>query len=68
MVVGVPRGQQDDPCSPDVLLRGVPVADHGRKLGNLFDNASKWARQRVIAGHRGGPIVEMTIEVGSTKR
>ena len=21
------RGQQDDPCSPDVLLRGVPVAD-----------------------------------------
>src|ERR1700686_3151425 len=21
------RGQQDDPCSPDMLLRGVPVAD-----------------------------------------
>jgi hypothetical protein len=21
------RGQQDDPCSPDLLLRGVPVAD-----------------------------------------
>jgi hypothetical protein len=35
------RGQQDDPCSPDVLLRGVPVADQrmepievSRKDGN----------------------------------
>ena len=29
MIALVPtlRGQHDDPCSPDVLLRGVPVAD-----------------------------------------
>ena len=32
-------------------------------LGNLLDNASKWARQRIIvAADRVGPMVEMTIE------
>jgi signal transduction histidine kinase len=32
-------------------------------LGNLLDNASKWARQRVlVAADRAGTMVEMTIE------
>jgi hypothetical protein len=32
-------------------------------LGNLIDNASKWARQRVpVAADRVGTMVEMTIE------
>jgi signal transduction histidine kinase len=48
--------------APDIALAcEAQVLDE--LLGNLLDNASKWARQRVlVAADRVGPMVEMTIE------
>ena len=48
--------------APDIAL-ACEAQDLDELLGNLLDNASKWARQRVlVAADRVGPMVEMTIE------
>jgi signal transduction histidine kinase len=48
--------------APEIAL-ACEAQDLDELLGNLLDNASKWARQRVlVAADRVGPIVEMTIE------
>jgi signal transduction histidine kinase len=48
--------------APDIAL-ACEAQDLDELLGNLLDNASKWARQRVlIAADRVGPMVKMTIE------
>jgi signal transduction histidine kinase len=48
--------------APNVAL-ACEAQDLDELLGNLLDNASKWARQRVlVAADRFGPMVEMTIE------
>jgi signal transduction histidine kinase len=48
--------------APDIAL-ACEAQDLDELLGNLLDNASKWARHRVvIAAVRKGPMVEMTIE------
>jgi signal transduction histidine kinase len=46
----------------DIAL-ACEAQDLDELLGNLLDNASKWARHRVaIAANKLGPMVEMTIE------
>jgi signal transduction histidine kinase len=48
--------------APDIAL-ACEAQDLDELLGNLLDNASKWARQRVlVTAVREGPMVEMTIE------
>jgi signal transduction histidine kinase len=48
--------------APDITL-ACEAQDLDELLGNLLDNAGKWARHRVlIAAVREGPMVEMTIE------
>jgi signal transduction histidine kinase len=48
--------------APDIAL-ACEAQDLDELLGNLLDNASKWARQQVlVAADRVGPMVEMTIE------
>jgi signal transduction histidine kinase len=48
--------------APEIAL-ACEAQDLDELLGSLLDNASKWARQRVlVAADRVGPIVEMTIE------
>jgi signal transduction histidine kinase len=48
--------------APEIAL-ACEAQDLDELLGNLLDNANKWARQRVlVAAERVGPIVEMTIE------
>jgi signal transduction histidine kinase len=48
--------------APDIAL-ACEAQDLDELLGNLLDNASKWARQRVlVAADRVGPIIELTIE------
>jgi signal transduction histidine kinase len=48
--------------APEIAL-ACEAQDLDELLGNLLDNASKWARQRVVvAADRVGPMVEMTIE------
>jgi signal transduction histidine kinase len=48
--------------APDIAL-ACEAQDLDELLGNLLDNASKWARQCVLfTAVREGPMVEMTIE------
>jgi signal transduction histidine kinase len=48
--------------APDIAL-ACEAQDLDELLGNLLDNASKWARQCVlVTAVREGPMVEMTIE------
>jgi signal transduction histidine kinase len=48
--------------APDIAL-ACEAQDLDELVGNLLDNASKWARQCVlITAVRDGPMVEMTIE------
>ena len=48
--------------APDIAF-ACEAQDLDELLGNLLDNASKWARQCVlVTAVREGPMVEMTIE------
>jgi signal transduction histidine kinase len=48
--------------APDTAV-ACEAQDLDELLGNLLDNASKWARQRVlVTADKVGPMIEMTIE------
>jgi signal transduction histidine kinase len=48
--------------APDIAL-ACEAQDLDELLGNLLDNASKWARQKVLVkADKFGPTIEMTIE------
>jgi signal transduction histidine kinase len=57
------KGQSYEMRIASEIAVACEAQDLDELLGNLVDNASKWARQRVlVAADRVGTMVEMTIE------